>query len=176
MPDPTEIDVWQGEIAQLEVDAIIIAASESLFMTGPVSRAVRLRAGEEVERAAVDQGPIEAGTAVATPGGALAAPFVIHVVAVGHDLRPDRERLLRAVNAACDIAGQLGLRRVAMAPLGTERGVFGAEESAAALAEVLSARAAAARWVPTSMVVAVSSPAEASAFTSALEPIRPTAR
>ena len=30
-----EIDVWQGDISELEVDAIIVPANESLFMTGP---------------------------------------------------------------------------------------------------------------------------------------------
>ena len=33
MAEPIEIDVWQGDIAELEVDAVVVAASESLFMT-----------------------------------------------------------------------------------------------------------------------------------------------
>jgi O-acetyl-ADP-ribose deacetylase len=173
MPDSIEIDVWQGEIAQLEVDALIIPANESLFMTGPVARAVRLRAGETVERAAVDQGPVEPGSAVVTSGGELPAPYVIHAVAVGHDLHADRERLSRAWNAALDLAAHLGLARIAAAPLGTERGVFPAEESAAALVELLEARRRDGRWVPASLVVAVGSPAEGAAFLDALEPVRP---
>jgi O-acetyl-ADP-ribose deacetylase (regulator of RNase III) len=38
MAIPIEIDVWQGEIAELEVDAILVPANESLFMTTPVGR------------------------------------------------------------------------------------------------------------------------------------------
>ena len=85
MAEPIEIDVWQGEIAELEVDAVVVAASESLFMTAGAATSVKRHAGDEVERAAVEQGPIAPGTAVATSGGDLPAPYVIHAVAVGHD-------------------------------------------------------------------------------------------
>ncbi|MEP6469173.1 MAG: hypothetical protein ABJC24_05330, partial [Chloroflexota bacterium] len=64
MPVPIEIDVWQGDIAELEVDAIIVPANESLFMTNPLARAVKRLAGEAVEREAVQQGPIQPGSAV----------------------------------------------------------------------------------------------------------------
>ena len=136
MPIPIEIDVWQGEIAELEVDAILVPANESLFMTTPVGRAVRQRAGESVERDAVQQGPVKAGSAVVTGGGDLAAPYVVHVVAVGHDLRADPERLSRALDAA--------------------------------LLSVLQSRASAQEPLPSSLVVAVPGPAEATAYRLAL--------
>jgi O-acetyl-ADP-ribose deacetylase (regulator of RNase III) len=168
MPIPIEIDVWQGEIAELEVDAILVPANESLFMTTPVGRAVRQRAGESVERDAVQQGPVKAGSAVVTGGGDLAAPYVVHVVAVGHDLRADPERLSRALDAALQLTGRLGLRRVAIAPIGTERGVFDADQAAAALLSVLQSRASAQEPLPSSLVVAVPGPAEATAYRLAL--------
>ena len=175
MPDPIEIDVWQGEIAQLEVDGLIIPASESLFMTGPVARGVKQRAGEIVERAAVDQGPVSAGSAVVTPGGQLPAPYVIHAVAVGHDLQADLTQLDRAWASALDLAQHLGLRRIAVAPLGTERGVFSPDDSASALARVLRSRSQEGRWIPAAMVVAVGSQPEATAYFAALGPIRSAA-
>ncbi len=57
MAVPIEIDVWQGEIAELEVDAIIVPANESLFMTNPLAQSVKRRAGETVEREAVAAEP-----------------------------------------------------------------------------------------------------------------------
>ncbi len=165
---PIEIDVWQGDIAELEVDAILVPANESLFMTTRVGRAVRLRSGESVERDAVDQGPVEPGTAVVTGGGDLAAPYVIHVVGVGHDLRPDLERLREAIDAGLQLASRLGLARLAVAPVGTEHGVFDLDQAADALGVVLSARAAAGEALPASLVVAVSGPAEAAAYRAAL--------
>ena len=168
MAIPIEIDVWQGEIAELEVDAILVPADESLFMTTPVGRAVKLRAGEAVERDAVQQGPVPAGSAVATGGGQLAAPYVIHVVGVGHDLRPDGERLRQALDAALQLATRLGLGRLAIAPIGGERGVFDVAEAAAALAEVLAARSQAGAGMPSSLVVAVPGPPEAAAYRRAI--------
>jgi O-acetyl-ADP-ribose deacetylase len=176
MAVPIEIDVWQGEIAELEVDALIVPANESLFMTIPVTRAVKRRSGEAIERDAVDQGPIEAGSAVVTGGGDLVAPYIIHTVAVGHDLQPDADRLRRALGAALDIAVRLGLHRLAIAPIGTERGVFTPDEAAGLLAEVLVERSATGGPLPESLVVAVAGPAEASAYHAALEPLRAVPR
>src|SRR5688500_12038913 len=100
MAEPIEIDVWQGEIAELEVDALVVAATESLFMTAGAAASVKRHAGDEVERAAVEQGPIRSGSAVATSGGSLAAPYVIHAVAVGHDRVADPAVAAAAVRAA----------------------------------------------------------------------------
>ena len=172
MPVPIEIDVWQGEIAELEVDAIIVPANESLFMTHPAGRALRRAAGEAVERDAVAQGPIQPGTAVVTGGGNLAAPYLIHAVAVGHELKASQDELRAALNAAFEIAARLSLVRVAIAPVGTERGVFTPEESAAALVEVLEARSRAGDAIPTSLVVTVANGNEAAAFRSATEALR----
>jgi O-acetyl-ADP-ribose deacetylase len=176
MADPIEIDVWQGEIAELEVDAIIVPANESLFMTNPLARAVKLHAGEAVEREAVDQGPIEPGSAVVTGGGDLAASYLIHAVAVGHELKPDRERLIAALNAAFELAAHLSLVRVAMAPVGSERGVFSIDEAAAVLGEVLVGRARRGQALPASMVIAVGNAGEAAAFRAVTDALRAASR
>lgn len=165
-----EIDVWQGDISELEVDAIIVPANESLFMTGPVSSAVKRRAGDQVERDAVTHGPVPAGSAVVTGGGALAAGWVVHAVAVGHDLRPDPDRLRSALDRALAAIEELNLHRIALAPLGIERGVFPPAEAAALAVETL------ARHPDLAVVIATSNPAETTAFVSALEGARAEAR
>jgi O-acetyl-ADP-ribose deacetylase (regulator of RNase III) len=111
---------------------------------------------------------VPAGSAVVTGGGQLAASYVVHVVGVGHDLRPDAERLRRALDAALQLAGRLGLGRLAVAPIGSERGVFDIEDAAAALADVLATRSETGAAVPGSLVVAVSGPAEAAAYRRAI--------
>ncbi len=130
MAGPIEIDVWQGEIAELEVDALVVGASESLFMTAGAAASVKRHGGEEIERAAVDQGPIQPGEAVATRGGSLAAPYVVHTVAVGHDRVADPARLRASVRAALALCEPLQLHRIAMALLGVEHGVFTADDAA----------------------------------------------
>jgi len=171
MSIPIEIDVWQGEIAELEVDAILIPANESLFMTTSAGRAVKMRAGESVEADAVAQGPVKAGGAVVTAGGLLAAPYVSHVVGVGHDLVANEDRLADAIGAALDQSARLGLRRLATTPLGTERGVFDAERAAGVFARVLLDRAERETALPAALVVAVGSSGEAAAYRAALQPL-----
>jgi O-acetyl-ADP-ribose deacetylase (regulator of RNase III) len=176
MADPIEIDVWQGEVAELEVDAIIVPANESLFMTGPLGRAVKRTAGDSVELEAVRQGPVEPGSAVVTGGGNLASPYLIHAVAVGHALRNDPASLVAALHAAFDIAARLSLGRLAMTPIGLERGVFGADEAAGHLVEVIEDRRRRAASLPGSLVIAVSKPQEAAACRAASEALRAASR
>jgi O-acetyl-ADP-ribose deacetylase len=170
MAEPIEIDVWQGEIAELEVDAVVVAASESLFMTAGAATAVKRRAGADVERAAVEQGPIPPGTAVATSGGDLPAPYIIHAVAVGHDRIADPHTLEAAVRAALDFAAPLQLRRIAIAPLGIEHGVFAPAEAAAVL---VPAVIDATRSTPVeSVVLAAAHASEVKALSDALRAAR----
>ena len=176
MAVPIEIDVWQGEIAELEVDAIIVPANESLFMTNPLAQAVKRRAGESVEREAVAQSPVTPGSAAVTGGGNLAASRIIHAVAVGHELTQDRAVLASALNTAFDMTAHLGLPRVAMAAIGVERGVFSPEEAAGVLAEVLVGREARGETLPTSLVVVVAGPEQATAYRSASEALQAASR
>jgi len=169
-----EIDVWQGDIAELEVDALVVAASESLFMTAGAGASVRRHGGAQVERAAVDQGPIPVGAAVATSGGALVTPYVIHAVAVGHDRIADPDRLAAATRSALAFAEPLQLRRVAIALLGVEHGVFGVAEAAETLVATLLSIAPA---MPLEgVVIATAHPAETHAVTGALARQRSSVR
>ncbi len=167
MGSPIEIDVWQGEIADLEVDALIVPANESLFMTAGAAASVRRHGGDEIERDAVGQGPAAAGTAIATHAGSLAAAYVIHAVGVGHERRADPERLSVAIRAALGFAVPLQLRRIATALIGTEHGAFTAPDAAEILlAEIERAEAA---GIPAeSIVVATGSAVETHAVLDAL--------
>lgn len=166
MSEASDIDVWQGEIAELEVDALVIGASESLFMTAGPGASVKRHGGDVIERAAVDQGPIQPGTAIATGGGSLAAPYVIHAVAVGHDRIGDPARLRAAVAAALALCAPLQLHRIAVALLGTEHGAFTVDDAADLLVTSLVAGAGDAGLE--SVVIATVHPAETHAVGEAL--------
>ena len=167
MAGPIEIDVWQGEIAELEMDALVVPANESLFMTVGAAASVKRRGGERIEREAVDQGPCAPGTAVATNGRALAAPHVLHAIGVGHDRVADRGRLADAVRASLAFAEPLELRRVAFSLFGVEHGTFTPSEAAAVLAEELTSPHIAVTALEC-FVVATANAAETRAVTEAL--------
>lgn len=166
MTQPIDIDVWQGDIAELEVDAIVVASSESLFMTVGAAASVKRRGGADIERSAVDQGPVAPGSAIVTTAGTLAAPYVIHAVAVGHDRIADPAVLASAVRSAVAFAEPLQLRRIAMALLGTETGAFAPDEAAAILVPAL--HAAAFETPISSIVLAAANAAEARALAQAV--------
>lgn len=162
-----EIDVWQGEIAELEVDALVVPANESLFMTAGVAASVKRHGGDEIERDAVDQGPAAPGTAIATQAGSLAAAYVIHAIGVGHDRLANREQLATAIRTALAFSEPLQLRRVAISLVGVEHGAFTPPEAAEVLIEELTGDRLE-RTVPESIVIATASAAETLAVTAAL--------
>ncbi len=162
-----EIDVWQGEIAELEVDALVVPANESLFMTAGAAASVKRHGGDQIERDAVDQGPGAPGTAIATQAGSLPAAYVIHAIGVGHDRIADREQLAVAIRTALAFAEPLQLRRLAVSLIGIEHGVFASSEAAEVLIDELTADALE-RQLPESVVIATASAAETVAVTAAL--------
>ena len=54
-----ELEVVEGNIAELEVDAIANAANNQLWMGAGVAGAIKGAGGAEIEREAVAKGPIE---------------------------------------------------------------------------------------------------------------------
>ena len=71
--------ISRDDITTLKTDAIVNAGNRELRMGGGVCGAIFKAAGaEEMERALQGLGPISIGDAVATPGFALPARYVIH--------------------------------------------------------------------------------------------------
>ena len=175
MAGPMDIDVWQGEIMELEVDALVVPANESLFMNAGVAASVKRLGGDGIERDAVAQGPGAAGTAIATQAGSLPAAYVIHAIGVGHDRIPDRSRLSAAIRTAITFAEPLQLRRMAFALVGAEHGAFAPAEAAEVLVDAL-VEDSLGRSMPESIVIATADVAEMQAVTQALAMRRAHAR
>ena len=125
-----DVQLWNGDICDLEVDAIVNAASTSLWMSTGVSGAIKHRGGDEIEFEAVRQGPAALGSAVVTGAGQLAARYVIHAVSLGSDRRTDARAIEAATRSALAQAEQLGVESIAFPALGTGVGGFPLEEAA----------------------------------------------
>ena len=82
--DETRLELIQGDITQMAVDAIVNAANSSLMGGGGVDGAIHLAGGpsvlEECKKIVARQGECKTGEAVITRGGDLKATFVIHTV------------------------------------------------------------------------------------------------
>ena len=101
---PLTIEVVEGDISIRQVDAVVNAANNALWMGSGVAGAIKARGGDEIEKAAMAQGPIQPGQAVLTTGGRLPAGHVIHAAAMAEDLRTDAHLIESATRSALDIA------------------------------------------------------------------------
>jgi O-acetyl-ADP-ribose deacetylase (regulator of RNase III) len=83
-PFSDRIELLQGDITKLSVDAIVNAANSSLMGGGGVDGAIHRAGGsailEECKKIMASQGRCNTGEAVITTGGNLPAKYVIHTV------------------------------------------------------------------------------------------------
>jgi len=125
-----ELEVEEGDIAALDVDAIANAANDRLWMGAGVAGALKRAGGDEIEREAVAKGPIPLGTAVATGGGRLKSKHVLHGAVMGQDLQTDADLVRRTTRSCLELADELGARSLALPAFGTGVGGFPLAECA----------------------------------------------
>jgi O-acetyl-ADP-ribose deacetylase (regulator of RNase III) len=119
-----KIDVQQGDITRVRVDAVVNAANNHLWMGGGVAGALKRAGGPEVEAEALTKGPIPVGEAAVTTAGRLPARYVIHAAVMGQDLQTDAGKIRQATINSLLRADELGIKTVAFPALGTGVGGF----------------------------------------------------
>jgi len=124
------IELWNGDICDLEVDAIVNAANLSLWMSTGVGGEIKRAGGDSIEFAAVRQAPVALGEAVVTPAGTLAARAVIHAVSLDRDRRTNAGVIDKAVRSAMARARDIRARSIAFPAMGTGVGGFPLDEAA----------------------------------------------
>ena len=125
-----ELEVFEGDITALEVDAVANAANNELWMGAGVAGAIKRAGGTEIEQEAVAQGPIDVGQAIATGAGNLHAKHVVHAAVMGQDLQTSAELISQATRRTLEVADELGSRSLAMPAFGTGVGGFPIERCA----------------------------------------------
>ncbi|MCQ4122031.1 O-acetyl-ADP-ribose deacetylase [Rhodococcus tibetensis] len=126
----TTIEVVQGDITTVTVDAIVNAANSTLLGGGGVDGAIHRAGGPDILdecrklRATTLPDGLPAGEAVATTAGRLPARWVIHTVGPVYSSSEDRSPVLRsAYLSSLRVAAELGADSVAF-PL-ISAGVYG---------------------------------------------------
>ena len=120
------LEVVQGDITRLQVDAVVNAANSALAEGGGVCGAIFAAAGRvELARACARLGGCPPGEARATPGFGLPARWIIHTVGpVWHGgARGEDEILGSCYVHSLEQAAELGARSVAFPAIST--GIFG---------------------------------------------------
>ena len=133
----TKIEIYLGDITDLEVDAIVNAADNHLRMGGGVALAIKKKGGKIIEDEAVEQGPISIGDAIITTAGKLKAKYVIHAAAMGLDFRTDENKIKNATKNSLKRAEELKIKSIAFPAIGTGVGHFPAEKAAEIMIDVV---------------------------------------
>ena len=131
------VDLIQGDITAVEVDAVVNAANSSLLGGGGVDCAIHRKGGpsilEECQRIRREQHSegLPPGRAVATTAGELPARWVIHTVGPVYSATEDRSHLLASCHTeSLRVADDLGAGSIAFPAIST--GIYGYPLEAAA--------------------------------------------
>jgi O-acetyl-ADP-ribose deacetylase len=114
-----KIVIQQGDLTEMDTDAIVNAANNDLILGAGVAGAIRRKGGEEIQRECDAIGSIPVGYAAITKGGKLKARFVIHAASMQLGGKTNAESLRNSTAHSLKIANEHGLKTIAFPAVGT---------------------------------------------------------
>jgi O-acetyl-ADP-ribose deacetylase (regulator of RNase III) len=113
------IEVRQGDLTEMDTDAIVNAANNELQLGGGVAGAIRRKGGPRIQAECDEIGAIPVGGAAITSGGNLKARYVIHAASMQLGGPTSAQSLRNSTAHALRIAAQKGLKTIAFPAVGT---------------------------------------------------------
>lgn len=117
------IELLQGDITEMQTDAIVNAANARLILGGGVAGAIRKKGGPTIQQQCDKIGGTFVGGAVITGGGNLKAKYVIHAVGPRMGEGNEDEKLKNATLNSLKLADEKGIKTMAFPAIST--GIFG---------------------------------------------------
>lgn len=114
-----KIVLMQGDLTEMDVDAIVNAANNDLQLGGGVAGAIRRKGGETIQRECDAIGSVPVGGAAITTGGNLRARFVIHAASMQLGGTTTARGLRSSTAHALRIAAEKKLKSIAFPAVGT---------------------------------------------------------
>jgi len=114
-----KIVLLQGDLTEMDVDAIVNAANNDLQLGGGVAGAIRRKGGDAIQQECDAIGSIPIGGAAITTGGKLRARFVIHAASMQLGGETTARALRSSTAHALRIAAERGLQSIAFPAVGT---------------------------------------------------------
>lgn len=132
------IELRQGDIAEIEADAVVNAANTDLILGAGVSGAIGRKGGDVIQEECDAIGSVPLGEVVVTSAGAIKAQYVIHAASleIGHFAR-DRD-IERATRSALQEAEKRQVRIIAFPAIGTGVAAFPADKCAQIMLAVVA--------------------------------------
>lgn len=123
--------IQQGDITDMDVDAIVNAANNDLLLGAGVAGAIHRKGGDEIQKECTEIGSIPVGYAAITGAGKLKARHVIHAASMGLGGVRTTAKSLRTSTAHClRLASERNLKSIAFPAIGTGVSGFPMEECA----------------------------------------------
>lgn len=117
------IELIEGDITEMDTDAIVNAANTALQLGGGVAGAIRRKGGPAIQAACDKIGATFVGGAVITTGGNLKARHVIHAVGPRMGEGNEDEKLRNATLNSLKVAEENKLKSLSFPAIST--GIFG---------------------------------------------------
>jgi O-acetyl-ADP-ribose deacetylase len=138
-PLSDRIQIQQGDITEMDVDAIVNAANNDLMLGAGVAGAILRKGGESIQKECDSIGSIPVGYSAITGAGKLKARHVIHAASMGlGGIRTTAKTLRTSTAHSLRLASERNLKSIAFPAIGTGVSGFPMDECAVImLAEVI---------------------------------------
>jgi len=117
------LELLEGDITEMQTDAIVNAANAQLILGGGVAGAIRKKGGPKIQAECDKIGATYVGGAVITAGANLKAKHVIHAVGPRMGEGNEDEKLKNATLNSLKLADENNLKSISFPAIST--GVFG---------------------------------------------------
>ncbi|MHC4352224.1 MAG: macro domain-containing protein, partial [Planctomycetota bacterium] len=117
------LELLEGDITQVDTDAIVNAANAQLVLGGGVAGAIRRKGGPRIQAECDEIGGTFVGGAVITTGGNLKAGHVIHAVGPRMGEGNEDDKLRNATLNSLKVADENHLKSISLPAIST--GIFG---------------------------------------------------
>ncbi len=117
------LELVEGDITEMDTDAIVNAANAQLVLGGGVAGAIRRKGGPQIQEDCNRMGGTFVGSAVITTGGRLKARYVIHAVGPRRGEGDEDGKLRNATLNSLKLADEHDLKSLAFPAIST--GIFG---------------------------------------------------
>jgi O-acetyl-ADP-ribose deacetylase (regulator of RNase III) len=117
------LELLDGDLTEMDTDAIVNAANAQLILGGGVAGAIRKKGGPKIQAECNKIGGTFVGGAVITTGGNLKARHVIHAVGPRMGEGQEDQKLKNATLNSLKVADENNLKSISFPAIST--GIFG---------------------------------------------------
>ncbi|HTF57560.1 MAG TPA: macro domain-containing protein [Planctomycetota bacterium] len=132
---PLKIEILQGDITQLEVEAIVNSANNDLILGSGVSGAIHRLGGPEIQEECHRIGTLPLGSVATTTAGKLKAKYIVHAAVNPLGLWADAKSIRAAFRGVLRELTAKGIKSAAVPAIGTGAGAFSIDRCADILLE-----------------------------------------